>query len=120
MRHRLRRARKGGSAEIRPSELMTQWIYYEKFLTDMRFLFGMLSFMTEEDDDLERLTQEQEERHTTTIDFEFHQGLKNSVITFQVVVRQPALNNPIDSPARPLIGTPLMTIRLSGLALSEI
>jgi hypothetical protein len=37
------------------------WIYYEKFLTDMQFLSGMLPFMTEEDDDLERPTQEQEE-----------------------------------------------------------
>jgi hypothetical protein len=37
----------------------------------------MLSFTVEEDDDLERPTQEQEEWHTTTIDFEFHRGLKN-------------------------------------------
>jgi hypothetical protein len=53
----------------------------------MRFLFGRLPFTTEEDDDLERSTQEQEERRTMTIDFEFHGGLKNSVTMFQAVVR---------------------------------
>jgi hypothetical protein len=61
--------------------------------------------MAEEDDDIECPAQEQEERRTTTIDFEFHPGLKNSVTTFQ---------------ARPPIGTPLMTTRSSGLALREI
>jgi hypothetical protein len=58
---------------------------------------------------LERLDQEQEEQHTMTIDFEFPRGLKNSVTTFQAVIRQPATTNLIDSPARPPIGTPLMT-----------
>jgi hypothetical protein len=86
----------------------------------MRFQFKMLPFTAEEDNDLEHLVQEQEEWCTTTIDFEFHRGLKNSVTTFQAVVRQPAKTNPIDSPVRPLIGTPLMTIQSSGLALSEI
>jgi hypothetical protein len=52
------RARKGGSAEIRSGKLMASWIYYEKFLRDMRFLFGTLSFTTEEDDDLEHPAQE--------------------------------------------------------------
>jgi hypothetical protein len=65
---------------------MTPWIYDDKFLTDMRFLFRTLSFTTEEDDNLECPTQEQEERRTTTIDFEFHRGLKNSATTFQAVV----------------------------------
>jgi hypothetical protein len=109
-----------GSAEIRSGELRTSWIYYEKFMMDMRFMFGTLPFTAEEDDDLERSAQEQEERRTTTIDFEFHRGIKNSVTTFQAVVRQPITTNPIDSPARPPIGTPLMTTRSSGLALSEI
>jgi hypothetical protein len=88
---------------------MASWIYDEKFLTDMRFLFGMLPFTTGEDDDLEHLTQEQEERHTTNIGFEFHRGLKNSVITFQATVKQPATRNSIDGPAQPPIGTPSMT-----------
>jgi hypothetical protein len=109
-----------GSAEIHPGELKASWIYYEKFLTGMRFLFGTLPFMMEEDDDLECPAQEQEEWRTTTIDFEFHRGLKNSVTTFQAVVRQPAMTNPIDSPARPLVGTPSMTTRSSELTLSEI
>jgi hypothetical protein len=55
-----------------------------------------------------------------TIGFEFPRGLKNSVTTFQVAVRQLATTNPIGSPARPQIGTLLMTTRSSGLALSEI
>jgi hypothetical protein len=86
----------------------------------MWLLFGTLPFTAEEDDDLERPTQEQEERHMMTIDFEFHQGLKNSVTTFQAIVRQPAMTNPIDSPAQQPIGTPLMTTQWSELALSEI
>jgi hypothetical protein len=49
----------GGSAEIRPGELMVT-------------LSGTLSFMAVEDNDLEQPAQEQEEQHTTTIDFEFH------------------------------------------------
>jgi hypothetical protein len=80
----------------------------------------MLPFTMEEDDDLERPAQEQEERCTMTIDFEFYRGLKNSVTTFQAVIRQPATTNSIDTPARPSIGTPLMTTRSSGLSLSEI
>jgi hypothetical protein len=59
-------------------------------------MFGTLSFTVGEDDDLEHLAQEQEERCTTTIGFEFHQGLKNSTITFQAAVRQLAMTNPID------------------------
>jgi hypothetical protein len=99
----------GGSAEIHPSELMAPWIYDEKFLTDMRFLFGTLPFMAGEDDDLEHSSQEQEERRTMTIGFEFHRGLENSATTFQVVIRQLAMTNPIDSPAQPPIGSPSMT-----------
>jgi hypothetical protein len=49
----------GGSVEIRPGELMVT-------------LSGTLSFMAVEDNDLEQPAQEQEEQHTTTIDFEFH------------------------------------------------
>jgi hypothetical protein len=58
----------------------------------------MLTFTAEEDDDLEHPTQEQEERRTTTIGFEFPRGLKNSATTFQAVVRQPATTDPIDGP----------------------
>jgi hypothetical protein len=36
----------GVKHEIHPDELTTSWIYYEKFLMDMRFLFGTLPFMT--------------------------------------------------------------------------
>jgi hypothetical protein len=86
----------------------------------MRFLFGTLSFMAGEDDDIEHPAQEQEEWRTTTISFEFHQGLKNSATTFQAAVRQSTMTNPIDGPARPPIGTPSTTTRSSGLALSEI
>jgi hypothetical protein len=96
-RGRYRRTRKGGSAEIHLGELRASWIYYEKFLTDMRFLFRMLSFTVEEDDDLECPDQEQEEQRMMTIDFEFRRGLKNSVTTFQAVIRQPAMTNPIDN-----------------------
>jgi hypothetical protein len=66
--------------------------------------------MVEEDDDLKRPAQEQEERRTTTINFEFHRGLKNSVTTFQ----------PINSPALSPVGAPSTTTQSSGLALSEI
>jgi hypothetical protein len=38
---------------------MVVWVYNEKFLTDMQFLFEMLSFTVVEDDDLEHPTQEQ-------------------------------------------------------------
>jgi hypothetical protein len=48
----------------------------------MQFLFKMLPFTAGEDDDLEHLAQEQEERHMMTIDFEFPQGLKNSATMF--------------------------------------
>jgi hypothetical protein len=65
--------------------------------------------MAGEDNDLEHTAQEQEERRTMTIGFKFPRGLKNSAITFQSVVRQLATSNLIDSPTRPLIGTPLMT-----------
>jgi hypothetical protein len=37
---------------------MVSWIYDEKFLTDMQFLFGMLSFIAREDDDFEHPVQE--------------------------------------------------------------
>jgi hypothetical protein len=70
--HRQRHARKGGSVEIRPDELMEPWIYDEKFPTDMRFLFKMLSFTMGEDDVLEHPAEEQEERCTMTIGFEFY------------------------------------------------
>jgi hypothetical protein len=73
---------------------MAPWIYDEKFLAGMRFLFGTLPFTAGEDNDLEHPAQEQEEWCTTTIDFEFHRGLK--VTTFQATVRQPATINPID------------------------
>jgi hypothetical protein len=65
----------------------------------MRFLFKTLSFTVEEEDDLEHLAQEQEERRTMMIGFKFPRGLKNSAITFQAAVRQPATTNSIDSPA---------------------
>jgi hypothetical protein len=51
---------------------MASWIYDEKFLTDMRFLFKMLSFTMREDDVLEHPAEEQEERRTMTIGFEFY------------------------------------------------
>jgi hypothetical protein len=59
----------------------------------------MLPFTVEEDGDLEHPAQEQEEQRTMIIDFVFHRGLKNSATTFQAVIRQPAMINPIDSPA---------------------
>jgi hypothetical protein len=77
---------------------MAPWVYDEKFLMGMRFLFETLSFTAVQDDDLERPTQEQEEQHTTTIGFEFPRGLKNSATTFQAAVRQPATTNLIDGP----------------------
>jgi hypothetical protein len=49
-----------------------------------------------------------------------NRGLKNSAATFQAAVRQPAMINLIDGPARPPIETLSMTTRSSGLALSEI
>jgi hypothetical protein len=97
-RRRQSHIRNGGSADIRPCELMTPWVYGEKFLMGMRLLFGTLPFTAVQDDDLERPTQEQEEQHTTMIGFEFPRGLKNSMTTFQAVVRQPATTNLIDGP----------------------
>jgi hypothetical protein len=76
---------------------MAPCIYDEKFSTDMQFLVRTLLFTVREDDDLEHLAQEQEEQRTMTIDFEFHQGLKNSMTTFQATIRQPTTTNPIDS-----------------------
>jgi hypothetical protein len=87
---------------------------------DMQFLFRMLPLMVGEDHDLEHPAQEQEEWCLTTISFEFHRGLKNSVTTFQVVVRQPTMINLIDSLAHLSIGTPSMTTRSSRLALGVI
>jgi hypothetical protein len=109
MVHRQRCARKGGSAEIHPGELMASLIYDEKFLTGMQFLFGTMPFTVREDDDLEHPTQEQEERHMTTISFEFYRGHKNSVTMFQAVIKQPATTNPIGSLTRLPIGTPSTT-----------
>jgi hypothetical protein len=106
---RQRRVRKGGSADIHSSELMASWIYDEKFLTGIRFLFETLSFKAREDDDLEHSAQEQEEQRTMTICFEIHRCLKNSVFMFQTVVRQPATTNLINSPARLPIGIPSVT-----------
>jgi hypothetical protein len=42
----------GGSAEIHLGKLMELWIYYEKFLMDMRLLFRTLPFMTGKYDNL--------------------------------------------------------------------
>jgi hypothetical protein len=102
---RQRHARKGKSTEIHPSELMALWVYDEKFLMGMQFLFGTLSFTAGEDDDLEHPAQEQEERSTTMIGFEFPRGLKNLAPTFQ----QPATTYLIDSPAQPPNKTPSTT-----------
>jgi hypothetical protein len=55
-----------------------------------------LPFTAGEDDDLKHPAQEQEEWRTMTSDFELHRGLKNSVTTFQAIVRQPATINLID------------------------
>jgi hypothetical protein len=53
-RCRQRHARKRGSAEIHPCELMASWIYDEKFLMGMQFLFGRSSFTAAHDDDLNK------------------------------------------------------------------
>jgi hypothetical protein len=55
-----------------------------------------------------------------TIGFEFPRSLKNSTITFQAAVRQPATTDPIDGSTRPPIGTSSTTTQSSGLALSEM
>jgi hypothetical protein len=99
---------------------MVTWIYNEKLLTTIQFLSETLSFTMVEDDDLKRPTQEQKERRTTTIGFEFHRGLKNSATTCQATVRQQATINLINGLVRLLIGTLSTTTRSSGLALSEI
>jgi hypothetical protein len=99
---------------------MALWIYNEKFLADMQFLFRTLPFMMGEDDDLQHPAQEQEERRTMTIRFEFTRGLKNSATMFQAAVRQPAMTDPIDGLTRPPIGIPSTTTRSSRLALGEI
>jgi hypothetical protein len=65
-------ARKEESVKIRSCELMALWVYNKKLPTDMRFLFRTLSFTVVEDDDLEYPAQEQEERCTTMIGFEFN------------------------------------------------
>jgi hypothetical protein len=88
---------------------MASWVYDEKFLTDMQFLFRTLPFIAGEDDDLEHPAQEQEKRRTTMTSFEFPRGLNNSAATFQAAVSQLATTDPIDSPARPPIVTPSMT-----------
>jgi hypothetical protein len=88
---------------------MASWIYDKKFLTDIRFLIGTLSFTTGEDNDLKHLTHEQEERHTMIICFEFHQGIKKLMTMFQAIIRQPATTNLIDGSAQPPIGTTSMT-----------
>jgi hypothetical protein len=49
---------------------MAPWVYDEKFLMGMQFLFRMLSFIVGEDNDLEHPTQEQEEHRTTMTGFE--------------------------------------------------
>jgi hypothetical protein len=83
---------------------MVTWVYDGKFLTSIQFMSRMLPFTAVEDDDLECLAQEQEERHVMIINFELHRGLKNSATMFQTAVRQSALTNLIDDPARPPIG----------------
>jgi hypothetical protein len=67
---------------------MTLWIYDEKFLMGMQFLFGMSSFTTAHDDNLEHPAHEQEAQHTTMIGFEFPRSLKNSATTFQAAGNQ--------------------------------
>jgi hypothetical protein len=88
---------------------MAPWIYNKKLSVGTHIMFGMQSFTVEEDDDLEHPTQEQEERRTTTIGFEFHRGFKNSATMFQTTVGQLATINPIDSLTRLPIRTPSMT-----------
>jgi hypothetical protein len=48
----------GGSAEIHPCELIVPWVYDEKFLTGMRFLFGTLPSTMVEDDNIEYSAKE--------------------------------------------------------------
>jgi hypothetical protein len=74
-------------------------------------MFRTWSFTAGEDNNLEHPTQEQEEWRTTTIGFEFYRSFKNSTITFQAVVGQPATTNPIDSTTQIPIRTPSTTTR---------
>jgi hypothetical protein len=62
---------------------MASWVYDEKFPMGTQFVFRTLLFTAGQDDDLEHPTQEQEERRTTTIDFEFSWGFGNSAVTLQ-------------------------------------
>jgi hypothetical protein len=97
--HRQRRVRKGGNTEIHPGELMSSWIYDEKFLVGMQFLFRTRPFTVGEDDNLERPTQELEEGLMTMIDLEKNKNKnkKSSVTMLQAAIRQPASTNLIDS-----------------------
>jgi hypothetical protein len=92
---------------------MTLWVYDEKFPMDMQFLFGMLLFTAGENNDLGHSTQEQEERHTTTINFEFPRVPKNSATTFQVAIRAldslPGLCPGTDLSADPIFGSTVTT-----------
>jgi hypothetical protein len=99
---------------------MVVWVYGEKFLMDMWFLFGTLPFTAAEDDNLEHPAQQQEEWRTMMIGLEFYWGLKNSAATFQATVSQPATTNLIDCPAWPPIRTPSPTTWSFELALGEI
>jgi hypothetical protein len=45
---------------------------------------------------------------------------RDNPVSTSVLFQQPATTDPIDSPTRPQIGTPLMTTRSFGLALGEI
>jgi hypothetical protein len=84
---------------------MTSWVYDEKFSTGTWFLFRTLPFMMGEDNVLLHLVQEQEERRTMMIGFEFPRGIKNSATMCQ----QPSMTDSINSLARLLIGTTSMT-----------
>jgi hypothetical protein len=57
-RRRQMRARKEGSAEIHPCELMASWIYDEKLSTGIQLLFETSSFTTVHDDDLKHPAQQ--------------------------------------------------------------
>jgi hypothetical protein len=84
---------------------MAPSVYDEKFLTGMHLLFKTPPFTMGEDKNLEHLTQELEEWHTMTIDFDFPRGCKNSATTFQATIRQPVTIGLIDSPVRSAIKT---------------
>jgi hypothetical protein len=93
---------------------MASWIYDEKFLMGMQFLFGTSSFTAAHDDDLEHPAHEQEVHRTMMIDCKFPRSLKNSATMFQAVVRQSTTTDLIDGPTRPPIGTSSTTTRSSG------